>query len=502
MEHSDPPPPRPVSTISGAMERSATPTPAGLADRVVSAWVQAVGGPGPAAPLASGAMPDVHLLDPACGDGALLLAALRRAGNDPAYARSRLHGIEKDPGRAARARARIAEAAGLGPGTELETQIVCADALDPGTPWPRGTAVLANPPWASYSGRSSRDAGPRQAPADPTGGWPSLHGRFLVRIVEHLEAHGTQGVVLLPQSIASHPGYRELRRRCVRELSLLGPPEFLPEGSFERIQEDALWLTLGPRDPSAFQSDPAGAPWLAPSEPLRLLREALAPHPRLPSGSFADIGVHSGNAAAEIIHRGGPFPGVRDQVPVLEGRNILPYRILGPRAHLRLDLPRTKDRRFRVASAKHYTEIPVVLRQTADRPVASLHEPRGYFRNSVLAVRGVPGLDPAFVAAVLNGPVAAAWHRLHHRDARQRTFPQVKIAHLIAQPFPIRARTEDPGLHDRVVSAVHRCRETVEPTAELATLRTLLLEAFGLPGALLETVDRVDQQGRDYSKAR
>ena len=47
----------------------------------------------------------------------------------------------------------------------------------------------------------------------------------------------------------------------------------------------------------------------------------------------------------------------------------------------------------------------------------------------------------------------AAWHRAAHRDARQRAFPQVKVGHLAAAPFPIAQRREDPSLHDALVAA-------------------------------------------------
>ena len=114
--------------------------------------------------------------------------------------------------------------------------------------------------------------------------------------------------------------------------------------------------------------------------------------------------------------------------------------------------------------------FPVLLRQTADRPIAALHTEPTYFRNSLLAARTVEGLEPRFVVAVLNSTALASWHRGAHRDARQRTFPQVKVGHLIAAPFPIAHRRENPPLHDALVAAY----------GDGPAVDRLVSEAFGL----------------------
>ena len=85
--------------------------------------------------------------------------------------------------------------------------------------------------------------------------------------------------------------------------------------------------------------------------------------------------------------------------------------------------------------------------------MAAVHTAPTYFRNSLLAVREVEGLDPRFVASVLNAQVLADWHQAAHLDARQRAFPQLKVRHLRAAPFPIAHQSEDPSLHDALVAA-------------------------------------------------
>ncbi len=102
------------------------------------------------------------MLDPACGAGALLVAALERLvrlGVPADSALTRLHGVDVDPVAVALSRARLAAAAvrlgasPLGGAAELaaglERSVVVGDALLPDASRSVGGfgAVLANPPW-------------------------------------------------------------------------------------------------------------------------------------------------------------------------------------------------------------------------------------------------------------------------------------------------------------------------------------------------------------------
>jgi hypothetical protein len=376
-----------------------------------------------------------------------------------------LHGLELRPELAQRARERLGGAA----------EVSCADALDPATTWAPGTWIVANPPWVSYSGREgvarSRPARTafRQRWASAAG-WPTLQGAFLERIAAHVAEHGTGARVLVPAALLELAGYGPLRAAVSGRCSVAAP-EHLGEGAFEGVVGAAAILTLAPGGSRAAEE-----PWGASREPE--LVAALARHPRLPDGTFADPGVHTGNAAKELIVRADEpgLPGVR------EGRCLAPYRLGPPRARLRTGLEHTPARRFRIGPLEHYTAFPVLLRQTADRPLAARHKQPTYFRNSLLAAREVPGLDPGYVVAVLNGPVACAWHRARFADARQRSFPQVKVSHLAQQPFPIVHRDQDPHGHDEIA---RRARALEATPADLngaaeRELGRLVLAAFGL----------------------
>jgi hypothetical protein len=273
---------------------------------------------------------------------------------------------------------------------------------------------------------------------------------------------GTAACVLLPASVCDGSSYGALREAVTSLAELTAPPRELGEDAFPGVVEPAVLIQLSPRGDAARSSR---SPWTTGVEDPLL--ERLRDFPRLPPECFRDPGVHSGNAARELIVRAGrpDLPGVR------EGRDLAAYRLDPPRLRLNVELERTPERRFRFGTLERYRAIPILLRQTADRPIAALHTEPTYFRNSLLACTPPAGLEPAFVVAVLNSSVVSAWHRASFRDARQRTFPQVKVSHLRSLPMPILQRKEAPALHDRVVRLVN--------AGEYAGLDDLVTEAFG-----------------------
>jgi len=451
------PKPRGGRTLRSKPEAGTTPTPPALARRLACEL------------LAGATRPRV--LDPACGEGELLLAALEARGRDPEFACSGLFGIELQPERAERARQRLHDAAGLRRGGPLERHIVCADALDASIPWPSATHVLANPPWVSLSGRQSRNPSASRAhPRRGKSGWPSLHGAFLERIAEHIgDSDASTASVLLPASVVELAGYASTRELVTGFCELDGAPEELGEHAFPGVVEPAVIVRLRPIEPRRGQP----AAWSAGGEGLE---RALRAFPRLES-AFADPGVHTGNAARALLLE----PDDPRGAPVREGRCLEPYRLGPHRRRLRTDLAPTHELRFRIGSLERYRAFPVLLRQTADRPIAALHTEAGYFRNSLLAARHIEGLDPAFVVAILNGPIARAWHRSRFRDARQRSFPQVKVSHLRTLPFPFANRERSPRLHDELADRV-RALNAVSPSrrdSEIATIEELGLESYG-----------------------
>ena len=399
--------------------------------------------------------PPASVLDPACGSGALLLAAFERSGRDPDFLARGLHGIELRPELAAEARQRLWEA--LSPAARtpalqsaLERHIRVGDALDPAQPWPRADCIAANPPWISLSGRQAVPLDPRSAShiqhwcQAAGGGWPSAQAAFLQRIAQEL-GPGRRAALLLPSSLCHQERSAPLRA-SVQAACEVRAARDLGERAFAGVLEPAVLLELEGRAPDR---SPTRAAWEPEREALEALRRLEGCRPLEPA-CYGDLGAHTGNAARELL-LDAPTP---HSAPVREGRDLEDYALAPARRHLRLDLERTPARRFRIPPRERLAAVPVLLRQTADRPRAALHTEPGLFRNSLLACTPPPELDPAFVVAVLNSPLLAAWHRARTADARQRAFPQLKIAHLRALPFPIRDRAEAPDAHDRIARLV------------------------------------------------
>lgn len=405
------------------------------------------------------------VLDPACGEGALLCAALEARGDDPEFARQGLHGFDTDPRSVERARAALARRAGVSE-AELAENVRVADALEPGLEWPVAH-VIANPPWVSYSGRQSLGEDRSAVHARGSGGWPSLHGAFLERIARHVAGHAVRAAVLLPAPVTYLAGYARLRRAVEELAGLDGPPEAIDESEFDDVCEPAVLLVLD-------AARRGRAEWVGRTDDERALLEALRPFPRVPPRTFCDAGVHTGNASKLLVFE---EPGA-GRAALRIGRDLRPYALAAPARFLRTDLERTAERRFRIGSLERFRSIPVLVRQTADRPLAALHDSPTYFRNSLLGMRAVESLSPEFCVAVLNGVVAGAWHRTAHGDARQRSFPQVKVGHLAELPFPIARADEDPELHAEVTT---RVRE-LDPgnLRARAVLDERLLDAYGL----------------------
>jgi hypothetical protein len=409
-------------------------TPRGLALRLAEAVL---------APLPLSPAPSV--LDPACGAGALLLGALEWALRErPTWISTWRSGGMRGWDTSQSAvdacnRALSLVVPGLRP-AELRDGLQAEGSAD---------AVLANPPWISFSGRHAIQIEPAKRSAlrqrfAAFRGWPAMHAAFAERCAELTRQDGRCGM-LLPMQVADLAGYDAARQAMTRRHRLECVTD-LGESAFGGVTEPAGMFILSPRDDSEIEQD---------------ITPALPPHCRpLPPQSFGDIGVHTGNAAELLIAKS-PEPGAR---PLRVGRDISPYNLKPPSLWLReVELP--EDRYARVANDSRYREAVIVLRQTAARPIAARHEPWALFRNSVLACFGAAGHDPDFLLAVFNSEYVARLHTARFRDARQKAFPQLKLSHLRALPVPGR---EIGPLYERIANAARSAADD-RTAAELAS---------------------------------
>lgn len=372
--------------------------------------------------------PLVHaptLLDPASGGGALLLGAIEWASRErPGWLAhwfgGGMSGWDVSPTAVAACNAVLGLAA-RELGFAARDVAVVRDALEEE---PEGAfeVVVANPPWVSYSGRQS-DTLERarridlQARFSAFRGWPSLHAAFAQRCAALTRMDGRCGL-LLPMQVADLAGYKAARDAMTARHGLVAL-ENLGESAFDGVIEPVGMFVLGPGASDATDWQPSSAP------------AALGRFKQLPTECFGDIGVHTGNAGELLIARS-IEPGAQ---PIRIGRDIEPYRLAAPSRWLRdVDLPPGKY--ARAGDKARFAQALILLRQTASRPIAARHEPAALFRNSVLACFGAPEHDPDFLVGWFNSEVVGQWHFARHRDARQRSFPQVKISHLRALPVP------------------------------------------------------------------
>jgi hypothetical protein len=178
--------------------------------------------------------------------------------------------------------------------------------------------------------------------------------------------------------------------------------------------------------------------------------------------------VHTGNCAGKLLRTRG--------YPIREGRDIQPYRLARARKRFDPDARLAPGEYFRAAPLARYREVPILLRQTAARPIAAIHAEPTYFRNSALACLGVPGLPHAVTVAWLNASAVGHYHVAAVREASQIAFPQVKLKHLRDLPLP-RAEAMPAGLVRLARAVAREGRMALEPELDEAVSAWFGLDA-------------------------
>jgi len=237
------------------------------------------------------------LVDPAAGDGVLLLAALERladawleAGGSPAdldsYRRHAvehtLTGIDMDGARLELAKARLLEAAGA---RGARTQLLQGDALAlerwPCRPDGDGCdVVLANPPWISarVAAASGQSRTPLRQRFRTARGAHDLAAAFVERSLAALNPGGRMAFIL-PRALLSAQHARPLRELLTRDASLTDLVELDGDGGFSTVSVYPMLIAAEKRSVRA-------------NETTRVL-SAGDPTPRhVPCGELAGAATH------------------------------------------------------------------------------------------------------------------------------------------------------------------------------------------------------------------
>jgi len=207
---------------------------------------------------------------------------------------------------------------------------------------------------------------------------------------------------------------------------------------------------------------------------------------------FSDPGVHTGNMSKIVIL---DEPNAGKTALVREGKGIGAFLCGKPRKFLWVDPPREEGQYFRAGDRSVYVNTPILLRQTAGRPIATLHREPTYFRNSILACAGLPGVDDRVFVAILNSDLIARWYRTRHLDSGQKAFPQVKVGALCDLPmFPLENLT--PALETDICAEVDTASEGAMVPGDQdgrqhprTRLENLVQELYGLGRAACEVSD-------------
>ncbi|MEI9953207.1 MAG: N-6 DNA methylase [Pseudomonadota bacterium] len=308
--------------------------------------------------------------------------------------------------------------------------------------------VIGNPPWVAYAGRAAQPIAPARkaffaAHYSTLRGYPTLQGLFVERALR-LAPQGTVALVV-PSPIADLHGYRAVRRAVRAGHTPCEPMLEFGQDAFPSVTQPCFALIaeartgVAPEHPADEQPfrlverQRAGGVAVEVVPPQALLE--IAKGPALPRELFGELGFQTTSAVTQHLLRRSPHPDPVHHYPLLEGRDVREFSEGEPRLFLSPDPMQLAKARCRLRDRNDYQRVCFVVRQTARYPIAALH--RGLpFRNSLLAGFAVDGFPADLVVGLLNSSLYRALHLALRRDARQATFPQVKIAHLRALPEP------------------------------------------------------------------
>jgi len=362
--------------------------------------------------------------------------------------------------------------------------------------------VLGNPPWVAYAGRAAQPLPPARKAYFAEQyvtlkGYPTLHGLFVERALR-LAPRGAIALVV-PSPIADLDGYRAVRRVVRTTHTPCEPMLEFGQDAFESVTQPcfALIATAGGAAIEAGELDRpfrleerqrAGA-HAEELKPPAVLGE-LARLPSFPRELFGEMGFQTTSVVTRTLLLRAPTPDAEHDYPLLEGRDVHEFAERAPRLFLALDRAALSRARCRVREKNDYERVAFVVRQTARYPIAALHSGLP-FRNSLLAGFTVEGLPAAFVVGLLNSALYRALHLASRRDARQATFPQVKISHLRALPRPPSA----PVIESQIA------RITAELTHAPST-PSLRSQLDGLVFGLFSLSDSAIREVNEFLRAR
>jgi hypothetical protein len=458
------------------------------------------------APWIDIARPLPRICDPSLGGGAFLLGAAREllaarmaANGDQAQVRrditAGLHGFDIEPLAIAVAEAALVFWARID-GTELvrlQRQLRLVDALEVACET-TFDLVIGNPPWVAYAGRATQPitAQRRRWLAQHYAafhGYPTLQACF-VELAARLAKRG-RVALLVPSPIADLDGYRPLRKVLTRTHRVHSELIEYGQDAFDGVVQPCFGL-IADADANACERDApfalversGVAATAARVEPPSCL-ERLAAFERFPAECFREFGFQTTSEVTRRMLRRGSDATPPFDYPLLEGRDVAEFIVGEPKLHLQADRNELKRLHCRLRELDEFRQVEFLVRQTAKYTIAALHNGLP-FRNSLLAGFGVARYSARVLVGLLNSTLIRALHLAAQRDARQKTFPQVKVAHLRGLPAPPERGTYSGEL-EGLVLAMHGRRPDA---GERQRLDDLVYGWYGIASEEASVVER------------
>jgi len=437
-------------------------TPHAAAERIVSDALDAL------PRLNRKTVPNLRIIDPACGCGAFLAAAMRvlhdRFGVLPKP--ENICGIELQPLAAEVAELRLRWLYLSLTGRSGASRIVCADALRKNVfPANSFDLVLGNPPFVPVGMIPEEEKTFLRDKYRFTNGRFNLFSLF-IELGARLAREGGVCGWLAPDRLLLNTQGEPMRRWLLTEQRLISASA-LPPRLFGKAVVDsaAVIFRREPMPPDGcVRIDAAGdvpaadilafpgcrivAGLCADGAFLRTVRAHS-----IPLGEVADVrdGVIQGTVGRELFvsspkHAANPKP-------LLTGRDISSMKIAphsrwidyDPARMNALEEARRGNRAngLRMRTPDIFERPKVLTRQTADRIVAACDSAgRYYYANTLHGTAPRPGtVSLHFLAVVMNSAVADRWYRLVASESG-KPFPQVKIAILKRLPVCRAARQQ------------------------------------------------------------
>lgn len=370
-----------------------------------------------------------RILDPACGCGATLLAALEWATSQrptwvPGLLGGRLQGWDVLR-ECTKASTRVLGIAAKLLRQPARTPFHTRDALDTDDT-ELADVVLCAPPIKDLKGAHARDLDPakRARYARRFGGFtskPAMHTAFAEQAGRLIKRPNGRVGIVLPISVADDEECEPFRKAMARLVSVEG---ILPQRELSSRESVALFLL-----PSG-KGDVSGDPWQA-REDEGVFTGGRLRHPTLADGTFRDCGVNLGNSAAQLLSK---RKGA-GMAPVRDGSDLIAFAIRDPRLWMREHVSGA-GRYANIPPKSLFGQVKLVMQANARRPVVAPHHPPAYFLNDVIGVVPPKGFDPYYLMGVLNSEFVARLYRNSFRDARLRESDRMDVKQLQALPIP------------------------------------------------------------------